>query len=75
MHLSRSQFYRRIKAYTGLTPHKYLREARLYKAKELLESADVATLAQLSAAVGFESPAYFARIFYERFGYRPSERM
>ena len=75
MHLSRSQFYRRIKAYTGLTPHKYLREARLYKAKELLESAEVPSIAQLSASVGFEDAGYFSRIFRERFGFSPAERL
>jgi DNA-binding response OmpR family regulator len=75
MHLSRSQFYRRIKAYTGLTPHKYLREARLFKAKEILESGDAGTISQLSAAVGFEDAGYFSRIYAERFGHRPGERM
>ncbi len=74
-HMSRSQLYRRIKAFTGLTPHKYLREVRLYKAKELLESGEAGTIAQLSAAVGFEDASYFSRIYAERFGYRPGERL
>ncbi len=75
LHMSRSQLYRRIKAYTGLTPHSYLREARLFKAKEILEAGEAATIAQLSAAVGFEDPGYFSRIYTERFGYRPSEKL
>ncbi|MDX1477682.1 MAG: response regulator [Saprospiraceae bacterium] len=75
MHMSRSKLYRRIKAFTGLTPHHYLREARLYKAKEFLESGEAGTIAQLSAAVGFEDPGYFSRIYAQRFGYRPAERI
>jgi DNA-binding response OmpR family regulator len=75
LHMSRSQLYRRIKAYTGLTPHKYLKEVRLYRAQELLESSDADTIAQLSAAVGFEDASYFSRIYAERFGYRPGERL
>ncbi len=75
LHLSRSQFFRRIKTHTGLTPNMYLREVRLFKARELVERGEVSSVKELSASVGFESPAYFSQLYLERFGYRPSEKL
>ncbi len=73
LHISERQLFRRIKALTGLTPNGYIREVRLYEAKSLLESGTFATVASLSAAVGFNDPDYFSRLYKERFGIRPSE--
>lgn len=68
MHLSRSQFFRKIKAVTGLTPNQYLQEARLREAKRLLESGACDSVKAVSYSVGFRQAGYFARIFKEKYG-------
>jgi DNA-binding response OmpR family regulator/anti-sigma regulatory factor (Ser/Thr protein kinase) len=75
LHISERQLLRRLKAYTGLAPGRYIREVRLHRAKEMLESGGMITVAGLSASVGFEDPDYFSRIYMERFGYRPNDRL
>ena len=69
--ISERQFQRRIKNVTGLSPNKYIREIRLIKARDLLESGKVETVAEVAYAVGFSTPAYFSEIFKERFGKKP----
>lgn len=72
LHLSQSQLTRRIKRLTGLTPNKYLQDIRLHKAQKHLENKDYLTVAEVSYAIGFEDPQYFSRLYYERFGKKPS---
>ncbi|MEM9823541.1 MAG: ATP-binding protein, partial [Bacteroidota bacterium] len=73
MAVSERQLFRRIKRLTGMTPNKYLREMKLYKAKDLLENLTYGTISEVSYAVGFEDPYYFSKIYTMRFGKRPSE--
>lgn len=69
--VSERQLQRRIKKCTGLSFVKYLRLARLQKARQLLESGSVSTMAEVAFAVGFETPAYFSKVFYQEFGRKP----
>ena len=69
--MSERQLYRKLNKLTGLTPNNYLRELRLHKAMELLESKTLPTVAEVAFAVGFETPAYFSRLFKKRFGKSP----
>ncbi|MCB0640286.1 MAG: response regulator, partial [Phaeodactylibacter sp.] len=69
--MSERQFQRRIKQITGLSPNRYVREIRLVKARELLVSGKVETVAEVAHAVGFDTPAYFSSLFQERFGRKP----
>ena len=68
MHLSERQFYRRMKASSGLTPNQYLREVRLQYARRLIEDSTVSNYVEVSRTVGFSTPAYFAKLYQERFG-------
>ncbi|MEI2386148.1 AraC family transcriptional regulator [Breoghania sp. JC706] len=68
--LSRSYF---IKAFTrsfGRTPHRWLTEYRIKKARELLES-DV-PLAEIALACGFADQSHFTRVFSQRTGETPA---
>ncbi|WP_159437379.1 helix-turn-helix domain-containing protein [Hymenobacter daecheongensis] len=71
MGLSERSLYRRFRELTGQTPYAYLREHRLTRAHELLQSGTARTLDEVAFAVGIEDVAYFARIFYRRFHQRP----
>jgi signal transduction histidine kinase/DNA-binding response OmpR family regulator len=66
--ISERQLFRRIKAITGLTPNKYIRTIRLQIAREAIESGRYRTIAEVSYVAGFETPAYFAKLFKEYYG-------
>lgn len=70
---SQRQLTRIIRKQTGLTPVGFVREIRLQKAWQLLESRQFATIAEVHYAVGMENASYFTKKFLERFGQRPSE--
>ncbi|GAA3991714.1 ATP-binding protein [Mucilaginibacter dorajii] len=66
--ISERQLFRRIKSITGLTPNKYIRAIKLQIAREAIESGKYRTLAEISYVAGFDTPAYFSKLFKEQFG-------
>ena len=70
--LSRTQLYRKIKTLTGFSTAIFIRQVRLKKAAELLESSDL-SVGEVSSAVGFNEPSYFSSTFQELFHASPSE--
>lgn len=73
LHLDRTQVYRRIKTITGKGPMEYIRERRLIRADELLQTTDK-TIRQVALELGFASPGYFSKYYKQYFGHLPSER-
>ncbi len=73
MNVSERQLYRIIKKSTGLTPLQFVREIRLKKAHQILESQQATTVAEVAHSVGFSNPFYFTKIFKTRFDVQPSE--
>ena len=71
-HLSNSQFARRIKKTTGLTPKKYQQEIVLQAARELLEEGTYNKVTAVAYSVGFYNIGRFSQMYEERFGKRPS---
>ncbi len=71
MGLSRVQFYRKIKALTNYAPAELLRILRLKRAATMLKTTE-RTVAEISYAVGFSSPSYFARCYRDYFGESPT---
>lgn len=69
--MSTSQLYRKLKAITGHSVADYIKEFRLFQAKELLEKSDL-SVSVITLQVGFRSLTYFSRIFKERFGQSPT---
>ncbi|WP_445732417.1 hybrid sensor histidine kinase/response regulator transcription factor [Mariniflexile sp.] len=72
LNLSRSQFYRKIKALTNQTANEFLRNIRLQKAKQIIERGNN-NISQVCYEVGFSSPSYFAKCFKNCFGMLPTE--
>jgi signal transduction histidine kinase/DNA-binding response OmpR family regulator len=70
--MSRTQFYRKLKAITGMPASIYLRTVRLSKAKKMIEDRQ-GTISEIAYSVGFSSPSYFTKCFKDEFGYPPSE--
>ncbi len=72
MNMSRSQLYRKLTAYTGCSPTKFIRLIRLKKAAQLL-NLGVGSVAEVAFKVGFENVGYFSKCFNETFGVPPSQ--
>lgn len=72
MNMSRSNFYRKIKSISGMSPNDYLKTIRLKKAAELLLSQDY-RINEVYEQAGFSSSSYFAKCFKEQFGMLPRE--
>jgi len=72
MNLSRSQFYRKIKALTNQTANEFLRNIRLQKAKQIIEKGNT-NISDVCYKIGFSSPSYFTKCFKSYFGHLPTE--
>jgi signal transduction histidine kinase/DNA-binding response OmpR family regulator/ligand-binding sensor domain-containing protein len=70
MNMSRSTFYRKFKALTGVSAADYLRKIRLHKASVYLKQEDI-PVSQVAEEVGFQSVAHFRKCFKEEFGETP----
>ena len=72
LNLSRSQFYRKIKALTNQTANEFIRNIRLLKAKQIIETGN-SNISEVCYKVGFSSPSYFTKCFKSYFGILPKE--
>ncbi len=72
MHLSRSQFHRKIKALTDMSASIYIRHVRLHQALSLLKNPET-SISEIAYQVGFKSPVYFSQVFKDKFDLTPSE--
>ena len=70
---SRAHFLRMFRAVTGKTPHQYLTERRIERAKSMLLEAKKISLIDVAAQCGFSSQSHLTRVFRERVGVTPSE--
>lgn len=68
--LSQSQFGRAFKASTGMPPHRWLLQAQIEKAKELLLDGDL-SLAAIAVVTGFAEQSHFTRVFRRMVGTTP----
>ena len=71
MNMSRSSFYRKIKALTDMTPVDYMKTQRLERAAQLLRQGHRIT--EVADQVGFTSSSYFAKCFRAKFGVLPKD--
>jgi signal transduction histidine kinase/ligand-binding sensor domain-containing protein/DNA-binding response OmpR family regulator len=71
--LSTSQFYRKLKQLTGQVPNAYLRNFRLERAADLLNSNTGCNVAEVMYQIGIESHSYFSTSFKKLYGVSPSQ--
>ena len=69
--LGRTNFYRKVRELTGMSPNDYLRKCRMTKAAELLQNTEL-TISDICAQVGIPDAQYFSRVFKAHFGVSPS---
>lgn len=71
--VSTSRFFPLFRAATGMTPVEYLQHRRVGRAIALMISDDSLSIEEISERAGFESAAYFRRIFKRLTGKSPRE--
>lgn len=71
MNMSRSNFYRKIKALSKMSPNDYLKTLRMNRAAELILNGT--RISEVAEQVGFTSSSYFAKCFKAQYGVLPKE--
>jgi AraC family transcriptional regulator len=69
--LSEYHFLRMFKQSTGYTPHQYIINQRVERAKELLQKTDM-SITEIAYLLGFSTPAHFTHHFRRKTGVTPS---
>lgn len=70
--MSRTNFYRKVKTVTGLSPIELIKNIRLEAGAKLLKESDL-NISEIAQHVGFSSRSYFARSFKAVYGISPTE--
>ena len=70
--LSLSYFCRQFKLSTGMTPHQYVVQQRIDKAKKLLKDKSI-SLAGVAADCGFTHQSHLGRLFKQKVGMTPKQ--
>lgn len=70
--LSRTKFFVKVKALTGLSPNEYFKSYRLNKAMEMIKEGKT-KLSVIADLTGFSSSGHFASSFKSQFGKLPHE--
>jgi signal transduction histidine kinase/ligand-binding sensor domain-containing protein/DNA-binding response OmpR family regulator len=69
--MGRSKFYDKIKGLTGLSPIDFIKEYRLNKALQLINTGKY-NISETALMTGFSDAGYFSKCFKEHFGKSPS---
>lgn len=72
MNLSRTVFYRKIRSLLGVSPIDFVRDMRIKRAVQLLDS-EAYTISEVAYMSGFSSPQYFNRVFKNIMNCTPTE--
>ena len=72
MKMGRTVFYRKVKSILGVTPIDLVKDMRVKRAIQLLDSGKY-NISQVAYMSGFSSPQYFSRVFKELKNCTPSE--
>lgn len=70
--VSRSVFFKKLKTLTGLAPIEFIKEMRIKRAVQLIETGEF-NMTQISYMVGINDPRYFSKCFKSKFGITPTE--
>ncbi len=71
MGMGRTTFYKKLKGLSGLSPVEFVRELRLKRSKQLLDTGEH-TVSEAGYLAGFNSLAYFSTCFKEKYQVSPS---
>lgn len=72
MAFSRTNFYKKFKSLTTLTPMEFVRDMRLQRAKQYLDAGGH-NISEVAYLTGFSNPKYFSTCFKEKYHVSPSD--
>ncbi|MDR0811865.1 MAG: response regulator [Paludibacter sp.] len=72
MALGRTVFFHKLKGLTGLAPIEFIREIRIKRAAQLLQTGEY-TASQVTFMVGMSDARYFSKCFKKTYGVTPTE--
>ncbi|MCM1481040.1 MAG: response regulator [Paludibacter sp.] len=72
MNLGRTVFFNKLKGLTGLSPVEFIREVRIKRAAQLLETGTY-NITEITYMVGMNDSRYFSKCFKAIYGMTPSE--
>jgi AraC family transcriptional regulator len=70
VNLSKAQFVRLFRNATGTSPHRYVMQARLRRARHLIETT-ITPLGEVAAMAGFSSQSHMSRAFVDTYKQTP----
>ena len=70
--VSRTILYRKMKSIVGVSPVDFIREIRIKRAVQLLDSGEY-NISQIAYQTGFSDPKYFSKCFKKQTGMNPTE--
>ncbi len=70
--LGRTTFYNKLKGLTGMSPVEFVRDIRVKRALQYLESGQY-SVSEAAYQAGFNNPHYFSQCFKKKYGCSPSE--
>ncbi len=72
LYMSKSSFYRKVKAVMGVLPLALINNKRLSIAHKMLAESKIANVSEVAYMCGFENARNFSSLFKKRYGYLPS---
>lgn len=70
--VSRSVFFKKLKSLTGLAPIEFIKEMRIKRAAELIDTGEF-NMTQIAYMVGINDPRYFSKCFKQKYNMTPTE--
>lgn len=70
---SRSSLNRKLRSLVGVTAAQLLIDARMQRARQLLENHDYQGISDIAYRCGYSDPRYFSRCFKQKYGVAPSD--
>lgn len=72
LNMSRSIYFKKIKALTSLSPNEFAKAFRMKRASELIDTR-MYSITEISMMVGINDSHYFSKCFKQHFGVTPTE--
>jgi AraC-like DNA-binding protein len=70
--MSRSAFFKRLKALTNTSPSEYVKDYKLARAVEYLKNSDL-SITDVAYRSGFSEVGYFGKCFRKKYGMSPRD--
>lgn len=71
--VSKRQLNRKVQGLLNITPNKYIRVLKMYRAKQLIDEYRYDMLSEVSYAVGYTDTHYFSKLFLQQYGATPKD--